>query len=695
MMRGQPHRGEGREGSNGKKMKVVRDWPRKVRDVEHLWITLEDGCRLAARLWLPEDAERRPVPAILEYLPYRKRDGTIERDELVHPYLAGHGYACLRVDIRGNGDSDGLMEDEYTPQELADGKEVIAWAAAQSWCSGTVGMMGISWGGFNALQVAALRPPALKAIVTMCSTDDRYRDDIHYMGGCLLNDNMTWSAQMLAYSSRPPDPDVVGDDWREMWLRRLEAMPLLAANWLRHQHRDDFWKHGSVCEDFASIEAAVLAVGGWADAYSNAVPRLLAGLKAPALGLMGPWVHKVPHFAYPKPRIGFLQEMLDWWDYWLKGEESDVMATPRYRAYMLHSQKPATHYDEWPGHWISEPAWPSPNIDERSYRIDGRGGLVDLSASGARALEEDLDLCSSFTTGANCGSFCPGMRLGNEFPGDQREEDSQSLVFDTPPLDRDLEIFGAPVVELMLSSDRPVAQLTARICDLHPDGASTRVTFMPFNLAHRESHERPAPLEPGAFYRVRFALNHTAYRFPKGHRIRLALSSAYWPMVWPAPEPYKLCLRTGDSKLTLPVRPARDEPEVTFRPAESSPPLRREGLRQDRNDRRIERDAASGRVTVHTYDDFGAFRIESHGLEVGDIVRQSFSIVPDDPCSARAEASWTYTIGRGPWQTRTESVTRMWSDRTAFHLEANLKAFEGDELVFEKDWRESVDRDLV
>ena len=172
-------------------MKTVKQFPRKTKEIANQWIVLADGTRLAARIWLPTDAEQRPVPAILEYLPYRKRDGTHVRDALTHPHLAGHGYACVRVDMRGNGESDGLMLDEYTKQELDDAVEVIAWLAGQAWCSGAVGMMGISWGGFNALQVAALRPPALKAIITLCSTDDRYSDDIHYKGGCLLA--RTWA----------------------------------------------------------------------------------------------------------------------------------------------------------------------------------------------------------------------------------------------------------------------------------------------------------------------------------------------------------------------------------------------------------------------------------------------------------------------------------------------------------------------
>ena len=219
--------------------------------------------------------------------------------------------------MRGNGDSDGLMEDEYTAQELADAVEVIDWIAAQPWSNGAVGMMGISWGGFNALQVAALRPAPLKAIITLCSTVDRYADDIHYKGGCLLNENLGWGATMWSYSSRPPDP-ALRADWREMWLERLQAEPFLPAVWLRHQRRDGYWRHGSVGEDFSAIRAAVLAVGGWGDAYKNAVPQLVAGLTAPVKGIIGPWVHKYPHFAVPEPRIGFLQEALRWWDRWLQ-----------------------------------------------------------------------------------------------------------------------------------------------------------------------------------------------------------------------------------------------------------------------------------------------------------------------------------------------------------------------------------------
>ncbi len=283
-------------------MVVASALPYRVRVVENLWIPLAEGIRLAAKLWLPETTDRTPVPAVLEYIPYRKGDATAQRDAMLHPYFAGHGYAAIRVDMRGSGDSDGILTDEYLKLEQDDALEVISWIARQPWCTGAVGMIGNSWGGFNALQVAARRPPELKAIITSCSTDDRYADDIHYMGGCLLSDNLRWATIMLANNSRPPDPAVVGERWREMWLARLRDSGFWMKPWIEHQRRDAYWKHGSVCEDFASIQCPVFALGGWSDGYSNAVPRLMAGLKVPRKAWIGQWSHNYPHLANPGPK---------------------------------------------------------------------------------------------------------------------------------------------------------------------------------------------------------------------------------------------------------------------------------------------------------------------------------------------------------------------------------------------------------
>jgi predicted acyl esterase len=442
---------------------IVTTFPRTVRVIEHTLIPLKDGTMLAARIWLPDDAEGNPVPAILEYLPYRKRDGTYERDALTHPYLAGHGYAGVRVDLRGCGESDGLLFDEYAKQEQDDGVEVIAWLAEQPWCSGVVGMMGISWGGFNGLQIAARRPPALKAIVTICSTDDRYADDAHYMGGTLLTAGLEWASFFFGLMCLPPDPMLVGDVWRTMWLERLANIPLFFDRWLEHQPRDAYWKHGSVCENYNAIQCPVYAVGGWTDGYKNAIPRLLDGLTVPRKGLVGPWAHGYPHFALPGPQIGFLQEMLRWWDYWLKGIDTGVTNEPMLRAWMTESVKPAAHHDVLPGRWIAEPSWPSPGrTPKRLFLTDA--GLRDATAPlTARAL------CSPQTVGKCAGEWVPFGR-GRDQAGDQQEDDLRSLLFETLPLEAAVEMLGAAIVTLDVACDRPLANLAVRLCDVHPSG---------------------------------------------------------------------------------------------------------------------------------------------------------------------------------------------------------------------------------
>lgn len=345
---------------------------------EDVLIPLPDGTRLYARIWRPLTDE--PVPALLEYLPYRLTDWTAPRDWQRHPWYAGHGYASVRVDVRGHGNSEGMPTDEYSQVELADGVEVVEWLAAQPWCSGKVGMFGISWGGFNSLQIAALAPEPLKAIVTVCSTDDRYDNDVHYMGGSVLAVDMhAWAATMLAFVSRPPDPVHVGEVmWRDMWVKRLEAVDPFVHTWLSHQTRDAYWRHGSACEDYGAIRAAVLAVGGWHDPYRDTVLRLVENLPPDRVrGLIGPWSHQYPDRGLPPgPAIGFLQETLRWWDHWLRDKDTGAMATPVLRSYVMDAHPPATTYPSLPGRWVGDPAWPSPSVTPVSYALQGAPVLV-------------------------------------------------------------------------------------------------------------------------------------------------------------------------------------------------------------------------------------------------------------------------------------------------------------------------------
>ena len=664
--------------------------PPGAREIENVFIPLKDGTRLAARIWLPADAEGLPVPAILEYLPYRKRDGTAERDQLMHPYFAAHGYAAVRVDIRGTGESDGVMLDEYLKQEQDDCLEVLEWLAAQPWCTGACGMIGISWGGFNGLQVAARRPAQLKAVISVCSTDDRYADDVHYLGGSLLVDNFAWASVMFSLQSYPPDPALVGERWREMWLERLEHLPLLADNWLQHQRRDDYWKHGSVGENYADIACAVYAIGGWADGYSNTVPRLLAGLRCPKKGLIGPWAHQYPHFAEPGPRIGFLHECLRWWDQWLKGRDSGIMSEPLYRVWMEEWDPPQSAYRERAGRWVAEPAWPSPNVKTKTFIVNA-GGLEEKPKS-----EAGLILPTRLSVGLLAGHWCP-YGVAPDLPSDQREEDGQSLVFDTPALGETIEILGAPVVHFEVSADRPQAQLCVRLNDVARDGSSLRVSYGLLNLTHRRSHEHPELLEPGRRYRVKIQLNDAAHAFPRGHRIRLSVSSSYWPIAWPSPENAEVTLFAGTSHLELPVRAARAEDEklAAFEAPESPPPMKKTVHREPWSKEGIERDLVTGQYTFTTEENDGAYTIDPVGLRVEHHKHERFTIREGDPLSAVVETAHSHKIERGEWQARTETQTRMASTAAEFVLEARLDAFEGERRILSRNWHLRRPRDLV
>ena len=674
-------------------MKVVNDFPHDVECHDPVWIPMPDGVRLCARLWLPEGATRCPVPAILEYIPYRLRDGSARRDAIHHRYFAGHGYAALRVDLRGSGDSGGVLKDEYLEQELADGEAILSWLTEQPWCDGRVGMIGISWGGFNGLQLAARRPPALKAVVSVCSTDDRYADDVHYMGGCLLGDNLSWASTMFAYNSLPPDPEVVGDQWRELWHQRLEGSGLWLATWLEHPHRDGYWRHGSVCEDFSRIEVPVLAASGWADGYSNAVKRLVAALPPRCKGLIGPWSHKYPHLGEPGPAIGFLQECLRWWDQWLKGQDRGVEADPAIRVWMQDSIPPTTRPGCRPGRWVAEPSWPSPNISH--WRLPLAPGRLTLDGQRRRG-ESALTVQSPLSCGLFAGKWC-SYAAGPDLAHDQREEDGGALTFDTPPLDHDLEIMGAAELELEVAADRPVAMLAARLSDVAPDDKATRVTYGLLNLTHRESHEAPAPLEPGRRYRVRVQLNDVAQVFPRGHRLRLSLSTSYWPLAWPPPEPVRLTIFDSGSALHLPVRSPREEDAalVTFAAPEGASSIAVTRLDAEHHNWYVHRDLAEDLSTLEVINDNGRIRLEDSGIEVQTRAVERYSSRADDFASIKGETRWERSLKRGDWEVCTVTRTVLSSSDEAFFLHATLDAYEGERRVYCRCWDLTIPRRLV
>jgi putative CocE/NonD family hydrolase len=656
-----------------------------VREIEDLWIPLSDGARLSAHLWLPPRAELEPVPAVVEVSPYRHEDNTRRRDSVRHPYFAQRGFASLRIDVRGSGSSDGVLQDEYSEREQLDVCEALAWVAAQPWSTGSVGMLGLSWGGFAALQAAARRPPELKAIVVVCASADRYGADVKYRGGSLLGcELLPWSSTMLAMSVRPPDPGLVGKRWRELWLERLEAATPFAEPWLAHQRRDDYWLSGSPSEDYGSITCPVYAVGGWADPYRQAVLDLLERLDCPRKGLIGPWSHQYPDEGTPGPAIDFRRECVRWWDQWLKGEETGIMDEPRLRVWMQEGVPPRKDHRPRRGRWVEEETWPARRIASRRYAL-GEGTLLT-----GKARRRSLPIRGAQGAGSAAGTWCPwGVA---ELPGDQRREDNLSLTFTSDPLEERVEILGSPAVTVELSADRPLALIAVRLCDVSPTGASTLVARGLLNLTHRDGSSEPAPLEPGRRYAVRVPLDAAAYAFRPGHRLRLAISPTYWPWAWPSPEPVTLTVHTGGpSRLELPVRPPRGEDghATTFARAPAT------NGANGGSRRTVSHDARTGRRTLVLDRIRGRRRAREDDLEVEGAQKDVFTIVEGDPLSAAVECERSMQMHRDGWSARVETHSTMTADAEVFRLVNLVEAYENGERIYSRERSFEAPRDHV
>jgi putative CocE/NonD family hydrolase len=655
---------------------------------ETVWITLADGTRLAARIWMPEGVAA--VPAVLEFLPYRRRDGTSQRDEATYPAFADAGIAGVRVDSRGSGDSDGLFDDEYSPQELVDACEVIAWIGAQPWSNGRVGMMGISWGGFNGLQVAAMRPPALKAVISLSSTADRYNDDIHYKGGCQLSANVYWAGTMLSYASRPPDPEVLGNSWRDVWLKRLEAEPCLLEVWLNHQRRDAYWQHGSICEDWSAIEVPVFIIAGWADGYRNAPATVAANSTALVKAMTGPWVHKYPHIALPHPRADFTGMAIAWWKRWLVDEPTGVEANgvedwPAYRAYLSEAPRPGGWRADEPGRWVGLTDWPSGAVSE-SHLTLGADGRLGGAAPG------DCVIASPQNCGATSGEYFT-LKPDADLPGDQNADDALSVCWETTPLDAPLDILGRPVLRLHVALDQPQGNLIARLVDVHPDGAANLVARGVLNLCHRNGNASPEAMVPGDFYDVTITLDETGYRLAPGHRLRLAVSTAYWPMVLPSPLAVTATIRAGsEAELTLPL--LADAPEAPPPlPANPDPLLEYPAHTPGYSRRHVEHDLQSGRVRYVISEDGGWVENPVHGMRKRETRDEVWEIDPSSPTGATGHLVFEAERARGDWQTATRATIHFTCAAETYCVEAEVTAHEGAAEIFRKNWSFEVPRD--
>lgn len=636
------------------------------------WIEMADGVRLAVTLYLPEGSA--PQPCILEALPYRKDDMTSSYRPEYTRLRDEYSYAVARLDLRGTGSSAGRATDEYPVQEQADLKEVISWLAAQPWCDGNIGMYGTSYSGFNSLQLAAERPPALKAVIAIYATDDRFQDDVHYMGGSLRwLDLIDYCHYMTPMNALPPVPAVWGEGWREEWAARIAEHEPWLHTWMEHQRQDSYWQHGSIRAAYGDIECAVLLVAGWADGYRNNTFRTVEALRVagtPVELLAGPWSHAATSSALPGPRIDLVPEMVAWWDRWLRGMATDPDA-PNARWFVRDSHVPAPDLDTVPGVWRAD-VWPSSCSGQRA---------LDVSPRPPYAVVADIGLAAW----NSCAGHLPWGQAG-----DHRHDDDDSLCWDWP-VEETIEIAGYPLLRLRVCSTEPVASVSARLCDVAVDGTSTLVTRGLLNLTRRDGTDTAEPLVPGQAYDVEVSLEATAYRWSEGRILRLAVAGVDWPNTVAPPRSLELTVLGGE--LVLPTYDASKSPypEPVFTPGDEGAEDA-EGVLWE-NGRNVLSRTTSARV------DHGSTYDATYG-SVTEHYAGSVS-VNTRTWHQQATADVTFTLrfdddGTGaPVGCTVRSTLLVTADEDEFHITTELQCQENGQSIAARTWQRSYPRDLA
>jgi putative CocE/NonD family hydrolase len=655
--------------------------------IEEAWIAMPDGVRLSADLYMPDGGTAgERFPALLEYLPYRKAEGR-GRNYPLYSYFVQRGYVVAAVDIRGTGGSEGrLIPYEYSDIEHADGEVVIDWLSRQPWSTGKVGMFGISWGGFNSIQMALRNPPALKAIIAVDATEDLYQEDVHFIDGIIHVDS--WEMSQDLDNARPGAPDYVID---EAYFRdRFDTQPWMMT-YKRQQRDGPFWDRASARDRYQDIRIPSLHIAGWYDGYRDSVPRMLANVKAPVRAIIGAWSHAWPHEPYPNPGIEWRHEAVRWFDHWLKGRDTGIMEEPRFAVFVRQWHAPGPYLEVAPGTWRYEEGWPIARIREQVLHLQPDHSL----APGApEPTTHRLRYVPSI--GVEAGG--PVMWWG-DVAHDQRPTDAFSLVYDSAPLEADTEILGMPRAILTVAADAPRANWFARISDVAPDGTVTQVTGAGFNGSHRKSAREPSPLVPGEAFELPIDMHFTSWVFPRGHRIRIAVNNAQWPMLWPTPFPMTTALQLGPdaSRLALPVVPHAERPVPAFLPPAESPELAGfETLDAGTSSgygeiSSVNRNPQTGEVTATATNTGGQrypWGIERYHETINHSVRD------DQPAAAKLLGSHRMEVELPGRTLAWEAELSFRSDTDNFHYSYRRRLLENGKLLREKTWTDSIPRDF-
>ncbi|MFK3781298.1 CocE/NonD family hydrolase [Agrobacterium sp. NPDC089420] len=666
-----------------------------VERTDYIAIPLPNGITLGAKLWLPIEPGGRKVPAIIDYHPYRGCDFTAAADERTYAELAARGYACIKLDARGTGNSSGLHVDQFAQAYWEDACHALDWIARQPWCSGRTGMTGLSWPAHASLMVACEQPSSLGAILPVNAADDRYLN--RHQGGCLLV-YAAWHGPVLAgMHARPPLPWVVGEDWKSIWMERLEAYRNYFEFWSQHPLSDTYWEPGSAARDYKRIKVPVLMVAGWADSgYVVNIPRVLTMLDAPSKGIMGPWGHSMPQEALPGPGIDFVSLADRWFGHWLKNEDNKASDDPVARSWLVDGTAgPNPSSPTRPGRWVADFEWPPSTTRIERWNLSHTGLCQDAPEIASPCFRS---IRSKLTSGCAAGEWMPWYPTGlaPHMPEDQRTDDGQSLLFDSPPVDASIDLLGEVEVALRVSSDCDVGQVVVRLCDVAPDGSSTRIAFGFVSLRQREGDARCADIEPGVFYDVSVKMFPAGWQVAKGHSLRLAIATSYWPVVWPESKPATLSIDLGASSLRLPVRYAATADDNTLGiPPDETAKRAVASLAAPHMTRRRDFDVATGTMSITVDEDCGSTLDLETNLETSSKTLRRFTIQTDDPLSAECLSSATWSMCKDDWHctVSVESTTR--ADADNWVIATHLVARERAELVFERHYERKIPREPV
>ncbi len=662
-------------------------------------MVMRDGVRLSCDIYRPSGPGA--FPAVLEHIPYRKDDLRAADDEEFGIAFAREGIAYVRLDVRGTGNSGGFAEDEYSEAEQEDGVEAVAWISRSPWCNGSVGSWGKSYGGFACLQLAARRPPELKAIATVFATDDRYTDDMHFFGGaaCAL-ELAHYPMRILAMNALPPlqEPGEPDDEWQARWVKRADATPPWFERWLAEQTDSPYWRNGSLRPGYERVACPVLIVAGWRDGYRTAMLRLAENLQGAWRLLVGPWMHTLPDRGIPGPPYPFLPEMIRWFQRHLsttdKGQASVTVGAgdqdrPRSVFFLCEFDPPSRPPRTVSGRWFSSDLWPDGVGEPMLLFACSDGTLGPASVTG----EEKLTCPVDPSVGCMSGNWCPPPP-SHGLPGDQRLDEARSLVFTTPPLEKPVNVFGSPVLQVRVEHPGPTAILSAKLSDVSPEGESQLVTTGVLNLAHRNGHDDPAPLDGPAD--VELALQSIGWRFRAGHRIRLTIATSDWPTVWPAPTSDALVIRFDPDrpcKLALPPLP-RDA--RAFEP----PPTPADG-RQDGEWVRFIRPSAwrvihDGLAATSGVEasDASAAQHPARGIRTEEMRTYRAQISGADPSTGVVEGSTAFRLSRPGLDIRSRATGRFRATADAFIYDVRLVLRANGRPLLRKRWRGSVPRQL-